>query len=142
MHTHTILATGVFDILHDEHIQFLKRAKALGGKLVVGLESDVRVRQLKGVGRPINTQEVRVKNLEQLKLVDEVFILPEVFDKPEHHRAVLAAIKPDILAVSSHSPHLDAKRALMRELDGSVVIVHQQNPVVSTTLILAQQKSN
>lgn len=134
-----ILATGVFDILHQEHRNFLEKAKALGGKLVVGIESDVRVQQLKGAGRPINSQEERVKNVVALGLADEVFVLPEQFSKPEHHRALLRKIRPAVLAVSSHSPHLDQKQALLREVGGEVVVVHQHNPSISTSIIIEQQ---
>lgn len=134
-----VLVTGVFDILHQEHHNFLKKAKALGERLIVGIESDVRVRQLKGSGRPIHTQSVRAANVTALGLADEVFILPEAFSKPEHHRALLSQIKPDILAVSSHSPHVDKKQALMQEIGGTVVVAHQHNPKISTTILLQKQ---
>src|SRR3990172_12032671 len=51
-----VLVTGVFDLLHDEHRNFLKVAKKAGDFLIVGLESDTRVRALKGVGRPVHDQ--------------------------------------------------------------------------------------
>lgn len=140
MSEQVVLVTGVFDLLHAEHRNFLQKAKALGGKLLVGVESDVRVRALKGEGRPINSQAVRVANITALGIADEVFVLPEAFSKPEHHRTLLEQIRPNILAVSSHSPHLDKKQQLMESLGGQVVIVHQHNPAVSTTQILQQKE--
>jgi cytidyltransferase-like protein len=133
-----VLATGVFDVLHQEHANFLKKAKALGGKLIVGIECDVRVRATKGVGRPVYAEQVRLHNLQALGIADEVFILPEQFNKLDNYRALLAKIKPDILAVSSHTPHLDKKQALMAERGGRVEVVHQHNPAVSTTILLQQ----
>lgn len=129
----TVLVTGVFDVLHAEHLAFLQKARQLGEKLVIGIESDVRVRQLKGEGRPVNPQDQRRAALEQLAVADEVFILPEQFSKPEDHLKVLQQYQPTILAVSSHTAHLDKKQALMAQVGGRVVVVHEHNPVVSTT---------
>ena len=133
------LVTGVFDILHEEHVAFLRQAKGLGGRLVVGIESDVRVRRLKGEGRPVNAQLVRVKNVEALGIADEVFVLPEQFDTEVEHRLLLAKLRPDVLAVSSHSPHLAEKQRLMQEIGGRVEVVHQHNPAISTTQLLARR---
>lgn len=132
----TVLVTGVFDVLHAEHVTLLKKAKALGNTLVIGVESDARVRRMKGAARPVNTAATRVQNLKRLELADEVFVLPEQFDSPDDHRRLLAAIRPDILAVSSHSPHLDEKHRLMQEIGGRVVVVHEHNPAVSSTILL------
>lgn len=138
----TTLATGVFDVLHAEHIEFLRRAKALGGRLIVGIESDARVRRLKGEGRPVNGEDVRRKNIERLGIVDEVFVLPEKFDLPEEHLDLLKKIKPDILAVSSHTPHIAEKIQLMKDLGGRVEIVHQHNPNISSTLLIEKQRTS
>jgi len=54
-----VLVTGVFDIFHSEHKVFLQKAKQAGDILLVGIESDVRVTQIKGPGRPINSQQKR-----------------------------------------------------------------------------------
>lgn len=135
-----VLVTGVFDLLHSEHRRFLEKAKAVGDKLVIGMESDARVRQMKGEGRPVQDQKTRLANLTALHLADEIFVLPEAFSKPEHHRALLAQVKPDVLAVSSHSPYLEAKQRLMQEIGGTVMIVHQHNPAVSTTQIIKERQ--
>ena len=131
-----VLVTGVFDILHAEHIQFLQKAKKIGEYLVIGIESDVRVKKMKGADRPVNSQEKRVENLKKLNLADEVFILPEQFSKPEDHSALIQKIRPQFLAVSSHTKHLDRKRAIVESFGGTVVVVHQHNPKVSTTQLL------
>ena len=131
-----VLVTGVFDILHQEHRVFLQKAKALGDYLIVGIESDVRVKKIKGEGRPINSQDTRIKNLQNLAIADEIFILPEQFSKPEDHSALIEKIRPDFLAVSSHTKHLDKKKAILEKFDGKVVIVHDHNPHISTTKLL------
>lgn len=130
-----VLVTGVFDVLHEEHVKFLFAAKKLG-QLMVGLESDLRVSNIKGNNRPINPAAVRMQNLVDLGIADEVFVLPEKFNNIEQRRTLLNLIKPDILAVSSHTPHLDKKRRLMKAIGGRVEIVHQHNPKVSTSKLL------
>lgn len=136
-----VLVTGVFDVLHAEHITFLRNAKALGGRLLVGIESDVRVRAIKGVNRPVNSQQVRKKNLEKLAIVDDVFVLPEKFDTVEDRRRLLKKLQPDILAVSSHTPFLTKKLQLMQEIGGRVEVVHQHNPEISSTILLKQNQT-
>jgi D-beta-D-heptose 7-phosphate kinase/D-beta-D-heptose 1-phosphate adenosyltransferase len=69
-----IFVNGTFDILHTGHIKLLTYAKSLGIKLTVAIDSDERVRLLKGESRPINNQLERKLMLEALKPVDEVII--------------------------------------------------------------------
>jgi D-beta-D-heptose 7-phosphate kinase / D-beta-D-heptose 1-phosphate adenosyltransferase len=137
--TQRVLVTGVFDILHQEHVTFLQKAKQLG-YLVVAIECDERVKKIKGEGRPLNTQTVRQHNVEELGIADEVIILPEQFNNPDDHRRLLNQVKPTILAVSSHTAHLDRKQRLMQEIGGRVEVVHQHNPDISTTKIIDSMK--
>lgn len=87
-----IFTNGCFDILHKGHVDYLRQSRALGTRLIVGLNSDTSVRQLKGVGRPINKQEDRKALLESLEFVDEVII----FDEPTPRELILK-VKPDII---------------------------------------------
>jgi len=139
LHLSIVFVSGVFDLLHEEHVTFLRKAKAIGDVLVVAIESDVRVRQIKGEGRPVNSQEVRKQRLAELAFIDVVFILPDDFSQPEHHRQLIREIKPAFLAVSSHSAHLDKKRAIVEEFGGELKIVHEHNPNISTTQLLAER---
>lgn len=136
-----VLATGVFDLLHRGHRHFLARAKAAGDVLVVGLESDVRVRQLKGEGRPVDNQAVRKQKVEKVADVNGVFILPETFDQPEHHLELLKILRPDILAASAHTPHLEKKEQLMSLIDGRVEVVMEQDRHISTTRLVEEKAS-
>jgi len=72
-----IFTNGCFDILHIGHIELLKYAKSLGDILIVGLNSDKSVKNLKGDKRPINNEQIRKKILESLRYVDEVIIFDE-----------------------------------------------------------------
>jgi len=87
-----VFTNGCFDILHVGHVAYLKRAKALGGILVVGLNSDSSVRALKGKFRPVNKEADRAIVLSALYFVDFVTIFAET--TPEK---LIRAVKPDIL---------------------------------------------
>lgn len=86
-----VFTNGCFDILHRGHVEYLEKSKALGDKLVVGINSDESVRQLKP-GRPINKQEDRKAVLEALRCVDEVIIFNEL--RPLD---LIKKVKPDII---------------------------------------------
>jgi len=78
-----IIVNGTFDILHSGHLALLKYAKSLGDHLVVAIDSDRRVKELKGMSRPVNTQAERQELLSNLRSVDEVKIFdsdPELVD--------------------------------------------------------------
>ena len=132
----SVLVTGVFDILHLEHKKFLKAAKKQGDLLLVGLETDARVKKLKGSNRPINSLQTRIKNLMSWGIADQIFALPKKFNSQKDHRALINQIKPNILAVSSHTPNLPAKRKLMGSIGGTLKIVHPFNPKISVTKLL------
>lgn len=87
-----IFTNGCFDILHRGHIQYLKKAKQLGGILIVGLNSDTSVRRIKGRARPIFNQKDRARLLSSLTCVDYVVIFNQ--DTP---LSLINALKPDVL---------------------------------------------
>lgn len=131
-----VFASGVFDGLHQEHRLFLEKAREAGGFLVVAVESDQRVRQLKGANRPLRTAHRRIEDLLPLKTVDVAFILPEDFSSPTRFEEVIWQLQPDIFAVSSHTTHLPYKEKVIEQYGGRLLVVHQHNPAVSTTLFL------
>lgn len=87
-----VFTNGCFDILHRGHIEYLRTSKSYGTRLVVGLNSDRSVRELKGPTRPIHNEHDRKALLESLEFVDEVII----FDEPTPRELILR-IKPDII---------------------------------------------
>jgi rfaE bifunctional protein nucleotidyltransferase chain/domain len=88
-----VMANGGFDVLHVGHVRYLQAAKALGGKLVVAVNSDDSVRQLKGEGRPVMPDTERAEILAALQPVDAVVIFPEL-----DVRALLNEFRPDVQA--------------------------------------------
>jgi D-beta-D-heptose 7-phosphate kinase/D-beta-D-heptose 1-phosphate adenosyltransferase len=131
-----VLVTGCFDVLHQEHIKFLKAAKKQGDILLIGLESDARTKKLKGKGRPINPINTRLKNLAQLNLADHIFPLPEKFNSSKDHETLIKKIKPDILAISSHTPNQPQKKNIIEKYGGQLKVVHPRNPRISTSKMI------
>lgn len=86
-----VFTNGCFDILHRGHITYLNRAKALGDRLIVGVNADASVRRLKGAGRPVNSLVDRMEVLAALSCVD--LIVPFAEETP--HR-LIEAIRPDL----------------------------------------------
>jgi rfaE bifunctional protein nucleotidyltransferase chain/domain len=78
-----VFVNGTFDILHPGHIALLNFAKSLGGHLTVAIDSDGRVRSLKGSTRPINTQNERKYMLQNIKAVDSVVIFENDYQLTE-----------------------------------------------------------
>jgi rfaE bifunctional protein nucleotidyltransferase chain/domain len=126
-----VFTNGCFDLLHPGHIQSLESARALGDLLIVGLNSDASVRQLKGAGRPVIPEDERAEILAELDCVDAVVIFDEA--TPQE---VIAALLPDVLVKGGDWPDDQiVGRAEVEAAGGKVARV----PVVSgysTTEIL------
>ena len=92
-----VFVNGTFDLLHPGHISLLNYAKSLGNYVIVGIDTDDRVREKKGPTRPIYNQEDRGLMLIALSSVDEV----RYFDSDESLEALVKDIKPDVMVVGS-----------------------------------------
>ena len=113
------LANGGFDLLHVGHVRYLRGAKALGGRLVVAINSDESVCALKGEGRPIMPAEERAEIVAALADVDAVVIFPEL-----DVRAIIREIRPDIQAKGTdYTADSVPERDAVAEYGGHVEIV-------------------
>jgi D-beta-D-heptose 7-phosphate kinase/D-beta-D-heptose 1-phosphate adenosyltransferase len=124
--TKTIFTNGCFDILHKGHIDYLKKSKALGAKLIVGLNSDQSVKKLKGSSRPYNNQNDRKTVLESLEFVDEVIIFDE-----ETPYELIKRIRPDVI---TNGGDYTSDRVVGNDLSEVVIIPYIEG--YSTTNIL------
>jgi D-glycero-beta-D-manno-heptose 1-phosphate adenylyltransferase len=130
-----VLANGAFDLLHVGHVRYLNAAKALGGKLVVALNSDASVRALKGAGRPIIPQGERAEIVAALAAVDAVVIFSEL-----DVRALIREIRPDVQAKGTdYTADSVPERDTVVECGGRVAIVgdpkeHSSSEIIGSRL--------
>jgi rfaE bifunctional protein nucleotidyltransferase chain/domain len=135
------LANGNFDLLHVGHVRYLRAAKALGGKLVVAINSDDSVRSLKGEGRPLMPAEERAEIVAALADVDAVVIFPEL-----DVRAIIREIHPDIQAKGTdYTADSVPERDVVVEYGGRVEIVgdpkqHSTSEIIRSRLSKAPAK--
>jgi D-beta-D-heptose 7-phosphate kinase/D-beta-D-heptose 1-phosphate adenosyltransferase len=88
-----VFTNGCFDLLHVGHVRYLKAARALGDALIVAINSDRAVRELKGAGRPVMSEQERTGVLAALEAVSYVTVFDELSP-----RALIAKLLPDVLA--------------------------------------------
>jgi D-beta-D-heptose 7-phosphate kinase/D-beta-D-heptose 1-phosphate adenosyltransferase len=131
-----VFTNGVFDLLHIGHLRYLEEARGLGDVLLVGINSDRSVRQLKGAGRPITAEGERAEVLAALTCVDGVVIFDE-----ETPRDLIQAIQPDVLVKGSDwAEDAIVGRDIVEARGGRVVRVAIQ-PGHSTTRIVEKIKN-
>ncbi len=104
-----VLVGGCFDVLHPGHVVFLEKAKKAGDWLVVFLESDKKIKEIKGINRPVHNQKQRAQILQALKFVDEVILLPYLATEKQYDDFV-QEIKPDIIATTYGDPQNQYKK--------------------------------
>jgi D-beta-D-heptose 7-phosphate kinase / D-beta-D-heptose 1-phosphate adenosyltransferase len=114
-----VFTNGCFDILHIGHIRLLKKAKAGGDVLVLGLNTDSSIRRIKGGTKPIIKEEERAEMLSALEMVDYIVMFSE--DTPER---LIGIIKPDIL-VKGRDYRLEqvVGRKFVESYGGRVVLI-------------------
>jgi rfaE bifunctional protein nucleotidyltransferase chain/domain len=128
-----VFTNGVFDLLHVGHLRYLQRARELGDALLIGLNSDRSVRQIKGPERPITTESERAEVLEALGCVDGVVVFDE-----ETPRDLIAAIQPDVLVKGADwAEDAIVGRDIVEGRGGRVVRVALE-PGHSTSAIIAK----
>ena len=92
-----VWTNGCFDILHRGHIELFHYAKSLGDELIVGIDSDKKVKEDKGEDSPINSLDDRAIILQSIKYIDRVI----GFDSTDELEYLIKDIKPDIMVIGS-----------------------------------------
>lgn len=110
-----VFTNGCFDILHQGHVLYLEEARQRGDCLIVGVNSDLSIKEIKGEGRPIVPQEGRMTVLAALEAVD--YVVP--FDEPDPS-AVISLLRPHILVKGGD---WDQEEVVGRELVEQTVVV-------------------
>lgn len=135
----TVFVSGVFDVIHYGHIDFLMRAKALvgkEGKLIVAVHDDESVAKHKGPGRPINGLSERVKVLEAIRYVDEV--IPWI--GWENVANLVREMKPTFLAVSGDEYKGKSTGVIASEIKAKLQVFPKIEGVSSTQIIDKMRK--
>ena len=126
-----VFTNGCFDLLHPGHIRSLEFARSLGDVLVVGLNSDSSVRQLKGEGRPVIMEKERAEILTALESVDAVVIFDDLTP-----REVISRLLPDVLVKGGDWPGDQIVGREEIEAAGGRVVSVPVVPGYSTSAIL------
>jgi rfaE bifunctional protein nucleotidyltransferase chain/domain len=126
-----VFTNGCFDLLHPGHLRGLEQARELGDVLIVGLNSDASVRQLKGQGRPVLPERERAEILAALECVDAVVIFDDLTP-----RNVIAQLLPDVLVKGGDWPGDKIVGREEVEAAGGRVVSVPVMPGYSTTDIL------
>ena len=127
----TVLANGCFDILHVGHTRYLEAAKALADCLVVAINSDAAVRQLKGPGRPILDENARAEIIAGLEAPDWVCIFSD-----DDVSEVIKRLRPDIHAKGTdYTKESVPERELVRGYGGRTVICGDPKDHASKSVI-------
>jgi rfaE bifunctional protein nucleotidyltransferase chain/domain len=131
-----VFTNGCFDILHLGHVDYLEKARQSGTKMIVGVNADSSVRQLKGPTRPVNNEYARARILAALEFVDLVIIFEE-----ETPLNLINELLPDILVKGddySIDTIVGAKEVIAH---GGKVITIPLVPTYSTTNIIQKLKN-
>lgn len=133
-----VVTNGCFDLLHIGHVTYLEQARSHGDALLVGVNGDASVRQLKGAGRPLNPEADRVTVVAALQSVDFVCIFPE-----REATRFLTLAQPDVY-VKGGDYSLDTINSQERhavESAGGKIIIIPMVPGKSTTALVAKINS-
>src|SRR5207247_3235549 len=128
-----VATNGCFDLLHVGHVRYLQAARTLGDVLAVGLNSDLSVRELKGTGRPLASQDDRAEILAALQCVDLVTVFPQI-----QATQFLTAVRPAIYVKGGDysSETLDKEeRAILKKIGADIRLIPFQTGHSTSGLI-------
>lgn len=128
-----VLVGGCFDILHIGHVKFLKKARSFGDYLIVLLESDENIKELKGNNRPFHNLKERKETLESLKFVDKVICLPKIVTNKTYDN-LIKKIKPNIIAITEDDSIKDKKLRQTKSVGAKLKVIKKYKSRSSTQI--------
>jgi D-glycero-beta-D-manno-heptose 1-phosphate adenylyltransferase len=126
-----VLTSGSFDLIHLGHVKYLQRAKEFGGVLVVGVDSDAKIRRRKGEDRPMVPQDERLELLAHQRPVDLIFLKGE----DEERWGLIKAVQPDVLVLTEDHSYSEADQRDLLEFVGRIEVVPRQASVTTSERI-------
>jgi len=125
---------GVFDILHYGHILLLKRAKKLGDYLIVGIVSDISVKEKKGKERPIQNQKDRINIMKSIIYVDKVIIQKEFDPTKELKKLNAKGFKVDVLCKGDDWDYIPGQEIIKR-MGGKLIRLSYSKKYSTTNIV-------
>jgi len=126
-----VLTSGSFDLVHLGHVKYLAKAKELGDVLVVGVDSDAKIRKRKGDDRPMVPEQERLEMLAHQRPVDLLFLKPE----DEARWALIKAVAPDVLVLTTDHTYTDEEQAELKEIVGEIEVIPRQATITTSERI-------
>jgi rfaE bifunctional protein nucleotidyltransferase chain/domain len=130
-----VFTSGCYDLLHVGHVRSFEAARALGDVLVVGVNRDRRVRQLKGPGRPLVPERQRAELIAALASVEAVALFPE-----DSAAALIRALRPDVVCKGGEYRGERIPEQIAIESVGGRFVHLRQVPGVRTSLLVARMR--
>ncbi len=125
------LTSGSFDLIHLGHVKYLARAKEFADVLVVGVDSDTKIKRRKGDDRPMVPQAERLEMLAYQRPVDLIYLKEE----SEPKWGLIHAVRPDVLVLTEDHSYSEADRVALLEVCGRIEIVERQSAVTTSERI-------
>ena len=114
-----VFTNGCFDLIHLGHVDYLEKARNLGTRLIIGLNTDMSIKKIKGPDRPVMNQESRSRILASFEFVDAVVLFDD--ETPYH---LIKAIKPDILVKGNdYLPENIVGAEIVKDNNGKIVTI-------------------
>jgi D-glycero-beta-D-manno-heptose 1-phosphate adenylyltransferase len=126
-----VLTSGSFDLIHLGHVKYLAKAKELGDVLVVGVDSDRKIRDRKGEDRPLVPQQERLEMLAHQRPVDLIYLKVD----EDERWALIKAVEPDVLVLTEDHSYTQEEQARLSELCGDVAVLERQASVTTSERI-------
>jgi rfaE bifunctional protein nucleotidyltransferase chain/domain len=126
-----VLTSGSFDLIHLGHVKYLARAKEFGDVLVVGVDSDAKIKARKSPDRPMVPEAERLELLAHQRPVDYIFLKP--LDEPRW--ALIEAVRPDVLVLTKDHSYSSADLEALREFVGRIEVLERQAAVTTSERI-------
>lgn len=125
-----VLTSGSFDLIHLGHVKYLAKAKELGDILVVGVDSDEKIRRRKGDDRPMVPEGERLELLAHQRPVDLIFLKGD-----EDRWALIEAVEPDVLVLTEDHSYDEAAQQQLLERCGEIEVLERQASVTTSERI-------
>src|SRR4051794_34570336 len=126
-----VLTSGSFDLIHLGHVKYLARAKELGDILVVGVDSDAKIRRRKGEDRPMVPEDERLELLAHQRPVDVIYLKQD----EDPRWGLIKAVEPDVLVLTADHSYSPEQLAELGEVVGEVQVIERQASVTTSERI-------